>query len=145
MPVAEQISGIESLSYTHRMSPSPSQKSAGRSRFLWRSSPDDRPTAWSLEQPEAPGWGAPLLSSHPQSSPLYTSSSGVRLEALPQCWQSGIFPMPTDEPIWQCLGGRVEGIFQKLPKMSKETAPFALNRRKFGYYWPFMWTNKITG
>lgn len=42
---------------------------------------------------------------------------GVRLQALPQCWQPGIYQCPTDDPIWQSCEARTGG---DIPEASEE-------------------------
>ena len=71
----------------------------------------------------------------PKFNTNYIHLRGVRPQALPRCYQSGIYSVsPLVIPPDNACRVRREVIFQELLKKSKEAAPLSLNIRKFEYY-----------
>ena len=118
------------------MSPHTSWKSAGRVHFLlWCLVQVTRCTAWSLEH--TLGWGChtPVICL-PRAHACAHPAWDYKLQALPQCWQPGIysvFPLMIPHDNACEVGQKV--IFQKLLKKSKETVLLSLDTRNCGYYW----------
>ena len=119
------------------MSPHASWKSAGRAHFLlWCLVQVTRCMVWRLGHPF--GWGCPTpVVCLPRPHSWAHPAQGVRLQALPQCWQSGIYSVPTDDPTWQCMGRRVGGDFLETAQEVKSSI-ISLDIRNLRYYWPFI-------